>query len=128
MAERMKNFPTRPKRDALLEHKTKTLSRKLRRLLPALDGTVMFVWTGSLGETDTGRPIIAQVPKCRIAGWRSAMAQTGLLTRGLQPMSSPAPLPDDRMSTPTSTIFPSRREMLALGDPLSLSRTVAFAR
>jgi glycine/D-amino acid oxidase-like deaminating enzyme len=56
-------FSDEAERDALLERKTKTLSRKLGRLLPALDGTVMFAWTGSFGETDTGLPIIAQVPK-----------------------------------------------------------------
>jgi glycine/D-amino acid oxidase-like deaminating enzyme len=56
-------FSDEAERDTLLEHKTKTLQRKLGRLLPALDGTVRFAWTGSFGETDTGLPIIAQVPK-----------------------------------------------------------------
>jgi glycine/D-amino acid oxidase-like deaminating enzyme len=58
------------KRDALLDRKTKTLRRKLHRLLPKLNTTVEFAWTGAFGETTTGLPIIGQVPgmpRCWIA-------------------------------------------------------------
>ena len=58
------------RRDALLRGKTATLRRKLHRLLPKLDTTVEFAWTGAFGETDTGLPIIGAVPgmpRCWIA-------------------------------------------------------------
>jgi glycine/D-amino acid oxidase-like deaminating enzyme len=57
-------------RDALLRRKTETLRRKLHRLLPKLDTTVEFAWTGSFGETTTGLPIIGPIPhmpRCWIA-------------------------------------------------------------
>lgn len=50
------------KRDALIGRKTAMLKRKLRRLLPKLDNTVEFAWTGAFGETTTGLPIIGAVP------------------------------------------------------------------
>ena len=50
-------------RDALLSRKTARLRRKLHRLLPRLDTTVEFAWTGAFGETDTGLPIIGLVPE-----------------------------------------------------------------
>jgi glycine/D-amino acid oxidase-like deaminating enzyme len=49
-------------RDALLGRKTATLRRKLHRLLPKLDTTVAYAWTGTFGETTNGLPIIGQVP------------------------------------------------------------------
>lgn len=55
-------FADEEKRDALLERKTKTLTRKLGRLLPALDPTVEFAWTGTFGSTPTGLPTIGKVP------------------------------------------------------------------
>jgi glycine/D-amino acid oxidase-like deaminating enzyme len=57
-------------RDALLSRKTKMLQRKLHRLLPKLDTTVEFAWTGTFGETKTGLPIIGplpHMPRCWIA-------------------------------------------------------------
>jgi glycine/D-amino acid oxidase-like deaminating enzyme len=51
------------RRDALLGRKTATLRRKLHRLLPKLDTTVEFAWTGAFGETDTGLPIIGPIPR-----------------------------------------------------------------
>jgi glycine/D-amino acid oxidase-like deaminating enzyme len=50
-------------RDALLERKTARLMRKLRVLLPALDTTVEFAWTGTFGESATGLPTIGRVPR-----------------------------------------------------------------
>jgi glycine/D-amino acid oxidase-like deaminating enzyme len=53
------------KRDALLARKTAMLRRKLHRLLPRLDTTPAFAWTGSFGETKTGLPIIGEIPGMR---------------------------------------------------------------
>jgi glycine/D-amino acid oxidase-like deaminating enzyme len=49
------------KRDELTARKTATLKRKLHKLLPKIDTTIDFAWTGTFGETDTGLPI-GQVP------------------------------------------------------------------
>jgi glycine/D-amino acid oxidase-like deaminating enzyme len=49
-------------RVALLPVKTRALQQKLRRLMPKLDPTVEFAWTGAFGETTTGLPIIGEVP------------------------------------------------------------------
>ncbi len=46
-----------------LVQKTATLQRKLHRLLPRLDPTIEFAWTGAFGETTTGLPIIGKVPR-----------------------------------------------------------------
>jgi glycine/D-amino acid oxidase-like deaminating enzyme len=57
-------------RDALLGRKAATLRRKLHRLLPKLDTTIEFAWTGAFGETTTGLPIIGEVPgmpRCWVA-------------------------------------------------------------
>ena len=51
------------RRDALLGRKTAMLRRKLHRLLPKLNTTVEFAWTGAFGETTTGLPIIGEVPR-----------------------------------------------------------------
>ena len=56
------DFSDDGKRDALLARKTKTLARKLKRLVPGLDTTPEFAWTGAFGETATGLPSIGQVP------------------------------------------------------------------
>lgn len=45
----------------LLARKTKTLGRKLCRLLPKLDASVMWAWIGTFGQTDTGLPIIGKI-------------------------------------------------------------------
>ena len=55
-------FSDEDKRDALLESKTKTLTRKLHRLLPRLDTRAEFAWTGTFGESATGLPTIGAVP------------------------------------------------------------------
>jgi glycine/D-amino acid oxidase-like deaminating enzyme len=49
-------------RDALLPQKTRTLRRKLRRLLPGVDTTVEFAWCGSFGASSTGLPRNGRVP------------------------------------------------------------------
>ena len=50
-------------RDALNEAKTKTLVRKLGTLLPMIDPTADFSWSGSFGDSKTGTPTIGPVPK-----------------------------------------------------------------
>ena len=50
-------------RKELLDQKTAALQRKLHRLLPQLDPTIEFAWTGAFGETTTGLPIIGPVPR-----------------------------------------------------------------
>jgi glycine/D-amino acid oxidase-like deaminating enzyme len=58
------------KRDDRNARKMATLKRKLHKLLPNLDATVEFAWTGTFGETDTGLPIIGPVPgmpRCWVA-------------------------------------------------------------
>jgi glycine/D-amino acid oxidase-like deaminating enzyme len=64
------DFSDEDARDALLARKTKTLGRKLCRLLPKLDASVMWAWTGTFGQTDTGLPIIGKIrtlPNCWVA-------------------------------------------------------------
>ena len=56
------DFSDEAKRDALLERKTKMLQRKLGRLMPKLDTTVEFAWTGSFGHSATGLPTIGAIP------------------------------------------------------------------
>jgi glycine/D-amino acid oxidase-like deaminating enzyme len=52
-------------RDALVPRKIKTIRRKLGRLFPRLDTTPAFQWAGSFGATDTGLPVIGEVPGMR---------------------------------------------------------------
>lgn len=50
-------------RDALIAQKTRVLSRKLGRLLPAIDPTPAFAWAGSFGNSPVGTPTIGRIPK-----------------------------------------------------------------
>jgi glycine/D-amino acid oxidase-like deaminating enzyme len=64
------DFSDETARDALLQPKTKTLQRKLGRLMPKLDTTVEFAWTGSFGRSTTGLPtigLIPDLPNCWVA-------------------------------------------------------------
>jgi len=56
------DFSDETARDALLSRKAKVLSRKLSRLLPAVNADVQFCWTGSFGETRTGLPKVGRIP------------------------------------------------------------------
>ncbi len=58
-------FSDEDKRDALLGRKTKTLQRKLGRLIRGADTTADFAWTGSFGSSSTGLPRIGRVPNMR---------------------------------------------------------------
>ena len=56
------DFSDEERRDALLDRKTKTLARKLGRLIRGADTTVDFAWTGSFGSSATGLPRVGRVP------------------------------------------------------------------
>ena len=60
------------KRDALIERKAATLQRKLGKLLPRIDTTICYRWTGTFSETKTGLPIIGRIPGMlpqRVRNW-----------------------------------------------------------
>ena len=50
-------------RDALNEAKTARLVEKLGKLLPMIDPTADYSWSGSFGDSKTGTPTIGPVPK-----------------------------------------------------------------
>jgi glycine/D-amino acid oxidase-like deaminating enzyme len=50
-------------RDALLTAKIEALQAKTKALLPALDVTADFRWTGTFGESEGGLPSIGAVPE-----------------------------------------------------------------
>lgn len=50
-------------RDAKLDAKTRTLSRKLGKLLPMIDPTPVHAWAGSFGNSPVGTPTIGRVPR-----------------------------------------------------------------
>ena len=49
-------------RDALLPDKISAIRRKMRKLLPQLNTKPEFQWTGFFGTTETGLPLIGEVP------------------------------------------------------------------
>jgi glycine/D-amino acid oxidase-like deaminating enzyme len=51
------------KRNAFVGRKTKTLERKLGRLLPGIDSRAEFAWAGSFGQSETGLPTIGPIPR-----------------------------------------------------------------
>jgi glycine/D-amino acid oxidase-like deaminating enzyme len=53
--------PDESVRDRLLPRKIKTIRRKLKRLLPALDTRPDYIWAGSFGTSSTGLPFIGGV-------------------------------------------------------------------
>jgi glycine/D-amino acid oxidase-like deaminating enzyme len=57
------DFTDEEKRDALIEEKSQTLTRKLGELLPKLDCRPEFKWAGAFGSTSTGLPFIGPVPR-----------------------------------------------------------------
>lgn len=62
-------------RDAKLEDKAQTLSRKLGALLPGVDPTPAFAWAGSFGTSPVGTPTIGKIP--RMANCFAAMGYGG---------------------------------------------------
>jgi len=57
------DFADETARDALNEQKTARLSRKLAALLPGIDATPEFAWSGSFGSTSDGLPFAGPVPR-----------------------------------------------------------------
>jgi len=51
------------KRDALIPTKVAAIRRKLKRLFPAIDADPAFAWAGAFGASDTGLPLIGEVPQ-----------------------------------------------------------------
>lgn len=62
-------------RDSRLESKTRALERKLGALLPAIDPTPAFAWSGSFGNSPLGSPTVGRVP--RMPNCYSAMGYGG---------------------------------------------------
>lgn len=56
-------FSDEQKRDALIATKAKALTSKLDRLLPGINPTPAFAWTGTFGASSTGTPTIGRVPR-----------------------------------------------------------------
>ncbi len=55
-------FSDTARRDALLPAKTAALEKKLGRLMPWVDPTADYAWTGSFGASEDGAPSIGRVP------------------------------------------------------------------
>lgn len=56
------DFTNEERRDALIAEKAARIAKKIGKLLPAVDPTPAFAWTGSFGTTATGLPIIGPLP------------------------------------------------------------------
>lgn len=56
------DFSDAEERDALNERKSRTLARKLKRLMPTLDTRSEFAWSGAFGQSRTGLPTIGEIP------------------------------------------------------------------
>lgn len=56
------DFEDEEKRDALIAEKARRIAGKLGKLLPNLDPTPQYSWTGSFGTTSAGLPIIGKAP------------------------------------------------------------------
>jgi glycine/D-amino acid oxidase-like deaminating enzyme len=57
------DFSDEEKRDALIPKKIAAIGRKLERLFPELDTSPDFAWAGAFGTSDTGLPLIGEVPR-----------------------------------------------------------------
>jgi glycine/D-amino acid oxidase-like deaminating enzyme len=55
-------FADETSRNAKLNAKTKTLEKKLAKLLPKIDSRAEFAWTASFGQSKTGLPSIGRIP------------------------------------------------------------------
>ena len=56
------DFVDEDRRDKLLARKTRTLQTTLGKLMPGVSTKIDFAWAGSFGQTDTGLPIIGEIP------------------------------------------------------------------
>lgn len=55
-------FSNDAKRDALMPQKILAIRRKLKKLLPQIDTTPEFTWTGCFGASATGLPAMGAIP------------------------------------------------------------------
>lgn len=65
-------------RDALIGEKAGAISRKLGRLCPRVDPTATLAWAGAFGVTDTGLPLIGEMPE-----WPGCWAALGFGGNGM---------------------------------------------
>ena len=59
-------------RKRMLAEKTAAIEKKLKALLPWVDPTPDYAWTGAFGVSDTGLPLIGRIP-----GWPHCFAVLG---------------------------------------------------
>jgi len=57
------DFAEEARRDALLEAKTRLLERRLKKLMPWVDSSADYRWTGTFGATPTSTPSIGFLPR-----------------------------------------------------------------
>jgi glycine/D-amino acid oxidase-like deaminating enzyme len=57
------DFSDEAARDELIGVKSARIRKKLAKLIPVLDTTPDFVWTGAFGTTSTGLPLIGALPR-----------------------------------------------------------------
>lgn len=65
-------------RDALIDDKARAIADKLRRIHPRLDTTPVLAWAGAFGVTDTGLPLIGEIPE-----WPGCWAALGFGGNGM---------------------------------------------
>ena len=65
-------------RNALLPEKVAAIEDKLKKLLPRLDPTPLYAWSGTFGTSETGLPAIGAVP-----GYRNCYAAMGFGGNGI---------------------------------------------
>lgn len=56
-------FDDEERRDAMIGAKAERLATKLGRLLPGLDPTPAYAWTGSFGNSPVGTPTVGRIPR-----------------------------------------------------------------
>ncbi|MGE0213142.1 MAG: NAD(P)/FAD-dependent oxidoreductase [Parvibaculaceae bacterium] len=56
------DFSTPKARDKAIDRKSRTIARKLAKLLPHVEFDVAYAWTGCFAESPTGLPYIAEPP------------------------------------------------------------------
>lgn len=89
------SFSSVSARDALLPLKTRTLERRLHRLLPALDARADYAWCGSFGASVNGTPSIGAVPRMPRCSGSAATASRSRpwRRRSFAPMCSGSAIP-----------------------------------
>ena len=108
-------FSDEAERDALLDAQdAKRSQRKLGRLMPDLDTTVEFAWTGSFGQSATGLPTIGQIPEpAELLGRARLWRQRHHLFAHRGRHHSRARSPGGPTSMPICSTFPGKRSKSA---------------